>query len=263
MQSTSWAVPCESGAARARHAAAGAGLVRRIAAGPAGRLAHSWRRHGDRRSGPAAGPREHGASGTEPAERCRRFSAKRKPLERIAVASRVMASQLPRDYSLPDNGPDEAGLPLLIQPRMEVIGDPQRLNPRHWPTRPDDRPGQRPGARIRRSVRCRAGGGGRADSQPVRHVPGFVTVSPGSPGGVTGSCWCCSPPRRPSGAVRSCSSGGRRAHTARGGRVRLDRARRGVPGAAGRQAPGRSRGLRQVIVPVAVVTLLDMRRRGA
>src|ERR1700760_112662 len=54
--------PDESAAARVRRAAAGAGLVPRIAAGPADRLAHPWRYHGDRRSGPTAGLGEHGTS---------------------------------------------------------------------------------------------------------------------------------------------------------------------------------------------------------
>src|SRR5690348_23122 len=48
--------PDESAAARVRRAAAGAGLVPRIAAGPADRLAHPWRYHGDRTPPPAPGP---------------------------------------------------------------------------------------------------------------------------------------------------------------------------------------------------------------
>src|SRR6185437_4660358 len=43
--------PDESAAARVRRAAGDAGLVPRIAAKPADRLAHPWRHYGDRRSG--------------------------------------------------------------------------------------------------------------------------------------------------------------------------------------------------------------------
>ena len=35
-----------------------------------------------------------------------------------------------------------------------------------------------------------SGGGGRTDSQSVRYVTGFVTVSPGSPGAVTRNAHC-------------------------------------------------------------------------
>jgi ChaB len=72
----------------------------------AGRRRRPWRTLGGITvpAAPAltAGPREHGASGTEPAQRGGDSRPSRKPLERIAIGSRIMVSQLPRDYSLPE-----------------------------------------------------------------------------------------------------------------------------------------------------------------
>jgi hypothetical protein len=73
---------------------------------------------------------------------------------------------------------------LLIQPRMEVIGDPQRLEASALARGRVDGLGSGPALGFGVQLGAELEGAGGLDSQPVRHVPGFVIVSAGSPGAV-------------------------------------------------------------------------------